>query len=30
MYFTFVCENRTVEPVEIVLRRGEKREQWKR
>jgi hypothetical protein len=29
MYFEFIFENRTMKPVEIVLRRGEKGEQWR-
>jgi hypothetical protein len=26
MYFVYIHENRTTKPVEIILRRGEKRE----
>jgi hypothetical protein len=26
MYFVYLCENRTVKPVEIVLRRGRENE----
>jgi hypothetical protein len=32
MYFSLMCENRTMKPVEIVLRRweGDEEDQWRR